>query len=349
MPDSIIAIPQLAPANKTASSSEARRLTRPGRALLDLIRAVAAIYVMASHAFGGAIAQLAQEAVIAFFILSGFVVFYNEEEGKTGYWKRRLRRIYPTLIGAMLISIVIAWANEELYKLNLKELVGTIIGLQDNPDLKPGVLMPPFLGNSPLWSLAYEMWFYVLFPPILQAYKRWPKETTHAVGFSCCVFYLTYVWMPNHFSLVGSYFLLWWAGAMAADSFKRGVYFPRRVYGWMMLWCVVASVPFIIAPGTLGAYPALPFRHMFGGLIMLLIAETRIRHLFAKLADWLRHIATTTASISFGIYVVHWPLLNQSQLVKNVGLPISMLLVAVCAWIIDALPSRLFRRRANAK
>jgi hypothetical protein len=47
-----------------------------------------------------------------------------------------------------------------------------------------------------------------------------------AIGLICCAAYVSYVAFRNHWFLVGSYFLVWWAGAMAADAcFKGGRHF----------------------------------------------------------------------------------------------------------------------------
>lgn len=339
---SIASVAVIPPPADPARVSELR-LSPAGRALLDIVRVLAALYVMASHAFGGPMAHFAQEAVITFFLLSGFVIFYNEAGGRPGYWGRRAKRIYPTLLGAMLIALFIAWTDGRLRDASLGSFVGTLLGLQDEASLKPGVLMAPFLGNSPLWSLSYELWFYAAFPLALRLFNAAPVRTNHAIGIACTLLYASFIVSPNHFSLVGSYFLLWWAGAVAADSYRKGQPFPRTVLAWMLVWCGVALIPVVMASGKFGAYPILPLRHMAVGLAMIMLAHSPLRHWLARLAQPTARLAYAAASISFGIYVVHWPLLIQSHLVERIGMPMSLLVVLAAAWAIDALPASLWR------
>ncbi len=210
--------------------------------------------------------------VITFFLLSGFVIFYNEAGGRPGYWGRRTKRIYPTLLG-----------------------------LQDEASLKPGVLMAPFLGNSPLWSLSYGLWFYAAFPLALRLFNAAPVRTNHAIGIARTLLYASFIVSPNHFSQVGSYFLLRWAGAVAADSYQKGRPFPQTVLAWMLVWCKVALIPVVMAPGKFGANPILPLRHMAVGLAMIMLAHSPLRHWLARLAQPTARLAYAAASISFEI------------------------------------------------
>src|SRR5215813_11806316 len=133
---------------------------------LDAARALAAIYVVLHHvilqkvAISRALPQilkipfkLGQEAVIVFFLLSGFVIFANENARALrpkGYYLRRLRRIYPVLLIAMLVSTLVALSNHQLSALfSVQELFGTLAGLQDVSFLKPGVIADPYLRNDP--------------------------------------------------------------------------------------------------------------------------------------------------------------------------------------------------------
>ena len=200
------------------------------------------------------------------------MIFYNEAGGRPGYWGRRTKRIYPMLLG-----------------------------LQDEASLKPGVLMAPFLGNSPLWSLSYELWFYAAFPLALRLFNAAPVRTNHAIGIARTLLYANFIVSPNHFSQVGSYFLLWWAGAVAADSYQKGRPFPQTVLAWMLVWCKMALIPVVMAPGKFGAYPILPLRHMAVGLAMIMLAHSPLRHWLARLAQPTARLAYAAASISFGI------------------------------------------------
>ena len=203
-------------------------------ALLDTIRVVAAVYVVIHHVFVhlgwehgfGLIFRFGQEAVIVFFRLSGFVIYINEawrENDRRGYYRRRLIRLYPPLICAILLSALIAIDNGNAESVfHLRSLFGTLFMLQDISALKPGVIIDPYLNNAPLWSLSYEALFYIAFPLISACLLKAPHRTVHGVGVVCIASYLLYVALPNHWTLVVSYFAIWWVGALAGRLYVNG-------------------------------------------------------------------------------------------------------------------------------
>ena len=240
---------------------------------LDLIRCLAAFYVVLHHLAGrfelpfpiGLMLRFGQEAVIIFFLLSGVVIFASEKEralNPKGYYLRRLRRIYPTLLFAMALSTLIALDNGTLAtQFSSLSLFGTLLGLQDVADLKPGVIVAPYLSNVPLWSLSYELFFYLIFPIVLRFWYVSKVVTNHAVGAVCCIAYVVYLLAPNHLSLLISYFLLWWSGAMAAHAFLHKELSLRSIWVplfWLTVLTCTSAIPLLISGYVSpGVYPAL--------------------------------------------------------------------------------------------
>lgn len=328
---------------------------------LDAARASAALYVVAHHiagtsgAFGraGLLFRFGQEAVLVFFLLSGFVIFANEHHRTTGtraYFLRRVRRIYPPLIIAMLVSIVVVWSNGSLQAdFSWKELIGNLLSLQDISFLKPGVIVEPFLGNDPLWSLSYEVAFYVFFPIVMKGWNRNPVRTDHVIGLVCCIAYGTYALVPNHFSLVVAYFLLWWTGAMAAATFGQGyrTFLGQiRTLGWMAMLCIVALVVVLLVGSRgLGYYPVLPLRHFIFGILLVILLFGPIG---ATLVRWIapfKWAAVPIASISYGLYILHFPLLIRWEFAHSAGgFAVAVGALLVLAWFVDRyLPTILPR------
>ena len=134
----------------------------------------------------GIFLRFGQPAVILFFLLSGFVIFANERHRAIrprGYFLRRLRRIYPPVLVAFVLSVVVVFDNGDLRaQFSWRELLFNLLMLQDVGETKPGVITSSFLGNGPLWTLSYEVAFYLLFPFALAAWRRKPLLTTHLVG-----------------------------------------------------------------------------------------------------------------------------------------------------------------------
>lgn len=333
---------------------------------LDAARACAAIYVVVHHLANarglshgwGIIFRFGQEAVIVFFLLSGFVIFANERDRAhrpIGYFLRRVRRIYPPLIAAMLLSTLVAFDNGDLAgRFSVQEMVGTLMGLQDISFLKPGVVVDPYLGNDPLWSLSYEVAFYALFPLVLGAWRRIPRLTGHIVGAACCLCYADFAVSPNHASLVAAYFLLWWCGAMAANAYLDG----RRTIGaiatptaWLVALCVTAAIPVAIhgAGKGVGYYPLLPLRHFVAAATVLVICFGPIGGALARWSVIHARGFGAAASISYGLYVLHFPLLvDWKRADTPSGLTVAIVLLLLLAWLIERQLPRLLPRAPSS-
>ena len=118
--------------------------TEPNRfALLDALRGVTALYVVIHHFFGytnlknvtySAIRfpfRFGQEAVIIFFIMSGFLISVATYKANGLTWKeyflKRFIRIYPIFISVLLLSICINTASGISLKVNdIKDFFGKL-------------------------------------------------------------------------------------------------------------------------------------------------------------------------------------------------------------------------------
>ena len=158
--------------------------------LLDLIRFAATLFVFMDHFAqvrfsGGSLSffsPFGHAAVIAFFVLSGYVIAFvtdTKEENIKTYYINRFARLYsvvlPVLIIVPLLDMIGLSFNETIYDnaghnypiirmlINfafLQEIWFTAIG---------------YFSDAPLWSLGYEFWYYVLFSFVvfLNGYKRY--------------------------------------------------------------------------------------------------------------------------------------------------------------------------------
>lgn len=329
---------------------------------LDAARAAAAFYVVIHHvanAYGmshgpGLLFRFGQEAVLIFFLLSGFVIFANERTRALhprGYYLRRLRRIYPPLLVAMAVSTAVALDNGDFAtRFSVGELLGTLASLQDISVLKPGVIVDPYLGNDPLWSLSYELLFYLIFPAILIGWTRRPAMTGHLIGLSCCVCYVAFALAPNHFTLVGAYFLVWWAGAMAARAYvegRRNVLGIGSAFAWVVVLCAIAAAVVVIEGRGrgIGFYPVLPLRHFAVGAVMLAVFFGPVGAFIARRLSGGARVFTAIASISYGVYVLHYPLLVDWQRAQGaVGLMLGGVLLVALAWLVELRLPRLLPR-----
>jgi len=146
---------------------------------LDLVRIAAACAVVMAH-FGyfrifddsqiARVADLGRESVIAFFVLSGFVIAYSAEQRNPtlrDYAAARCARLYSVVLPVLLLAFVLAGLAEHLgvhetgaYQLH-KPWLYIPFHLLFLGELWGFVEAPPWL--LPYWSLNYEAWYYLLF------------------------------------------------------------------------------------------------------------------------------------------------------------------------------------------
>lgn len=147
---------------------------------LDLLRFMAALLVLLDHlvsfrAVSPALAQWmpqwGREAVVIFFVLSGFVIAYAAQarpQGLAHYAAARAARLYSVSLPALLLAFGLAgWMQ-----------AGMAHALADAYEVRRWYLYLPFhalyLGElwrvsetpvwlAPYWSLGYEAWYYALF------------------------------------------------------------------------------------------------------------------------------------------------------------------------------------------
>lgn len=153
---------------------------------LDLLRLAAALLVFIHHAsyarYHGSwlqgLAGYGHEAVVVFFVLSGYVIAYTRER-KDHDWQhyavQRLSRLWSVALPAIALTLLLdAWGRSLLPAL-----------YEDVPGGWGRVLASAFFvnefwiegwaagSNIPLWSLSYEAGYYLLFGVLSFSPARW--------------------------------------------------------------------------------------------------------------------------------------------------------------------------------
>lgn len=152
-------------------------MTKESSIYLDLIRFLAAFLVFIYHfsysRFSGDLYPMyfGHEAVILFFILSGYVISFvahTKENNIKSYFISRFSRLYsvviPVLIFIPLFDLIGQNYNSEIYDGKTADSF-FIIRLLANLTFSQEFWFFSFryLSDGPLWSLGYEFWYYVLF------------------------------------------------------------------------------------------------------------------------------------------------------------------------------------------
>lgn len=258
----------------------------------------------------------AHEAVVVFFVLSGFLVGGAVLGRRTepAPWLRpyvvdRLARIYVVLLPVLALTLVldatgrVLFRDAKLYDLSFLDgsfapglIVPNLLSLQ-------GLWFQPLGSNLPLWSLGMEVWFYLLFPLLLLPWLRaYPGHWTRVFGLAAAFLFLLALPAGNYMPFG---FGLWALGALA-----RALPRPLVRSKWLaLLLFVVASVAFRLAVREhilkeppvkyyVDACEALLFAH----LLLALRFDAGDGFRFAR-AD----VHARLASFSYTLYAFHVP------------------------------------------
>jgi peptidoglycan/LPS O-acetylase OafA/YrhL len=162
---------------------------------LDILRSLAAFFVVINHIgetlfvfedhldpfnlFMFQLLYLGHHSVMILFVVSGFLIgraaILSVSKGGVkifDYAIDRTTRIYVVLLPALFIGLFTDWTLLQVSvgpefdyvreRMGVLIFLGNIVGLQT-------IYVPTFGSNGPLWSLACELWYYLIFPIFLVA------------------------------------------------------------------------------------------------------------------------------------------------------------------------------------
>jgi peptidoglycan/LPS O-acetylase OafA/YrhL len=302
---------------------------------LEAIRGFTAVYVIIGHTLKKGIVvagidfsfffKFGQEAVILFFILSGFVIEYSFTKSKDKsfktYFLKRFLRIYLPLFCVYLLNYFIYFFNKSnTINIDWYNFIGNIFMLQDMSSLKPNVIATPFLGNLPLWSLSYEWWFYMLYFPIVMFIKDKSSSFVYVLG---VISALTYIIYPNFINREFCYFVIWWGGVVLARCYAENneIKFSdlKNLILILFVIIVILSVNAILNYDgkSIGISPILEIRHFVFALILILIAVKWYKMKWIYF-DFIFGIFKKVAPISYCLYISHYFLISNANYLDNV-------------------------------
>ena len=331
---------------------------------LEALRGFAAFYVVLHHSlphsflfYGvniGNFVRFGQEAVILFFLLSGFVINYSFRKSKEKsfkvYFLKRFSRIYIPLVAIMILGYVIesvrigGFADPKI-----RELFLNLLMVQDISSLKPNVIVDPYMHNSPLWSLSYEWWFYMLFFPVISIFKS--QKTQAIVIYSTAIIStLIYLFLPYFVPRVLMYASIWWTGVYLSNQYIYGSSMGFSELRLPILSLLTISVllggnalVFMYSSNSLslGVHPFLEFRHHAFALMVTIGAITWNKYSWIGFSR-IFYPFLFLAPISYVIYISHHYLVVDARYFsflnnKILEWAIYMLCLIIFSWFIEVL------------
>ncbi|WP_110946493.1 acyltransferase family protein [Pseudomonas bohemica] len=215
---------------------------------LDLLRVFAALLVMVSHYPLTSATEkfltstnFAYDAVVVFFVLSGYVISYAAttlERSLKQFTINRIARIMPVAIAAVLLSAAFYWAvgaeRVDLYgdpALRARWPEMFLYALSFTNQAWTNNVVP--FGNGPYWSLAFEVWCYAFYALIV--FCRGGSRVIAILLLAVLLGSKQVIILP-----------MWLAGSMAYHLSSRVE--PKRVSAWLLVLLPVVVYGFIQIP-----------------------------------------------------------------------------------------------------
>ena len=266
--------------------------------------------------------SVGHQAVIVFFALSGFLVGGQAIErmiSNKWSWKdyliRRLTRLWIVLLPAILATLLLdglgnvltggvgydgsfggiypSWPNaSQPLDHSIPTILGNIFSLQ--------TIVTPVLGsNGPLWSLANEFWYYLIFPLLASVFFVPMRPTL--ILLSCILLGILLIALPLEVLKGG---LIWMLGAGAAFVTRR-----TGDHRFWKSWLVRLSIAaFVLVSIVLSEISWAGVGDLLLGLAVV-IALPVLAGIESPGAIYTR-IGRSLSEISFTLYVTHFPLLT---------------------------------------
>lgn len=297
-------------------------------AYLDLMRFVAALAVLLGHMEQDGLSmawmplsRFSHEAVIIFFVLSGFIIYYSTTS-RTTCWQQyaiaRLSRIYSVALPAVLTCMLLAlWlaqqADFDVSRLSnyarptVWDAVSSLLFLNQSWMNKAAVPL-----NNPYWSLCYEVLFYVLFGAYFftRGRQRWLLVSIVALVAGPAVLMLLPIWLmgawlaasgryatrfkiaPAWLAFVAPLAVIILINVTGVDLLIRSTLYEKVPGYWHLLNSQRFLTDFLIGAALclhIVAFSSLP---------------TTVQNLFVQYQKWF----ATLASFSFTLYMFHRPM-----------------------------------------
>jgi peptidoglycan/LPS O-acetylase OafA/YrhL len=333
--------------------------------LLDSSRAIAALVVVYHHffshfpsvfaslkqsspaiyAFLQMISDLNSEAVMFFFILSGFCIYlsahrydFSKRTDVNTYLYKRFKRILPIYITGLAFTFLLGYISNRHgdASFSFTNLLGNLLFLQTSANVS-AFWFVPYGENGPLWSISYEMFYYLFFPffALLARLlfgsageeRYWYLSLLLALLLSLGGVFSRFIFFTPYGAFL-SYFILWYTGVYLAH-----LYIYRRHNDQLFLLYGLGITSLFVFTYF---FPSDTLSKLSNGSIIVLLAyafyrfkKWRHNKLYRKLENLTNVLFYHLGTGSYAIYILHFPLL----LILG-GQPVWLVLISLAALLI---------------
>lgn len=272
--------------------------------------------------YASALLRYGREAVMVFFVLSGFFIHLRaaqqpDEALRTfsapAFYRRRLHRLGAPYAFALLVTIVLDAIGRGWFPMLYRAATGDALtdaifshAGYGAASVWPALLLLPsslgydFGSNGPLWSLAYEVVYYALYPVWLWMRRRNAALAYVVVPAACLL--LAFVPGSTFPIVVLKFYPVWLTGALLAELLTRPT--GAKISPATAAGTFVAGAGLYVFDrgGLLAAIPPM----LFGGGAVALCALLRSGVISMPPVRLFEYFGVR----SYTIYIVHFPLVT---------------------------------------
>jgi len=251
--------------------------------------------------------RLGEEPVLVFFVMSGFLVggtsikkILNNNVNTQSYFIDRSVRILLPLLASSVMVIIINLITK--IQIPFKEIIGSIFSLQG--------IITNVSHNQPLWSLTYEVWFYILIGCIMVISKSKGKGLLFPLFIlAICIF----IFMK----LNPLYLLILLIGTIAFLLPRENIRFIRIK---ILALAILLGFSFILLQSTSESKSLTITFFSFidreiATILLALIASLLINYLVVarpktKIGIKIEKFSSRLSAFSYTLYLTHYPLIS---------------------------------------
>ena len=266
------------------------------------------------------ITSLGHQAVMIFFVLSGFLVGGSVIKNLDNfsfkkYLTNRITRLWVVLIPCLFLTLII----DELLLSNYPELLQgmyrnvinsgpsesysqTLMTLMGNIFFLQTIFVKTYGTLEPVWSLANEFWYYILFPLVLIILDFKKKYNLILKSFYTIFLLIILYLLPIE---ITKYFLIWCLGVFAFYIYdqKKSSYHKFN----FLLSSILLILTLIISK--------LKFLSLFNSDLLisltvsyLIVVCPKINLDQNKISKLFKNVIIHLSNISYTLYLIHFPI-----------------------------------------
>lgn len=266
------------------------------------------------------------EAVMVFFVLSGYfvggaVLRAGDQFSWQGYLISRLSRLWVVLIPSLVMTFLVgvylshnfpqvllgaysaSWhsgPNAGEYSISTSTLIANLLFLQT-------IIAPVYGVNSPLWSLANEFWYYLVFPLLLSVFGL--IEVKKSFSRLIALFSLLIILFNLPLEMLGG-FLIWLMGVgvyLIQPKLKK-LSTSINAFGLVVALILFLCVLMMSKSHVLDEINPFIIDFLIGLFFAFLCLALTNYSFPQKRFKWLASISLMMSEISYSLYLSHFPL-----------------------------------------